>query len=352
MPHINARLEEFHGDYLIKITSNITDRDQNKMKRYITLKDIVIGQNGDNDLANCTGLYMDQMQHIKLDNVIIRGFKKSGLILRDIYDSMVHNVRILNCGDLKNENNKNEDYAVMLQGDIDNVNATKFYGLHIERCPLMLKIQSKIRHNQFTDCKFEQTVANYTNLPPIFIDGRSGENTFTNCQFVKNSKEGNNANQYFVETSAATSYSESAQFFVLFNGCIFTCSPKASNTGHWLNVDGATIVNCHFNHCGGNANGLYAFRLLANNIFKNNKVYMTSWNVNTFRIAGENNLIKDNIINYMAMDNIDAGVFLSMDSIYPRNVIEGNNIKNNPFNPYSIPRNKFRGHGYKKQHRT
>lgn len=343
-PHIIPSLNNFTGDYLIKATSNITDNDQNKMKRYLTIRDIVFGSNNDNDLANCTGVFIEQMQFLNIDNVRIRGFKKSGLILRDIFDSMCHNVRILNCGDLFNENSANEDYALMLQGgDLDNVNATHFYGLQIERCPLLLKIQSKIRHNQFTDSKFEQNADNYTEFAPIFIDGRSGENTFTNCQFVKNSEGGNNINQYFVQSSNATSYSESAQFFVLFNGCMFTCSPKANNSGHWLNVDGAVITNNQFNHCGGNANGLYSFRLVANNIFKNNKVYVTSWNSNTFRISGEDNLIKDNIITYMAKENIDAGVFLSMDSMYPDNVIEGNNIKNDPFEPYAVPDKYFDG---------
>lgn len=335
-PHLIPDLELFSGDYLLKVTSNITDQDQNKMKRYLTIKDIVIGSNNDNDLANCTGVFIEQQQFLNLDNVRIRGFKKSGLILRDIFDSMVHNVRILNCGDIKGENPQNEHYALMLQGDkLDNVNATKFYGLQIERCPLILKIQSKIRHCEFTDCKFEQNADNHTNLSTIFIDGRAGENTFTNCQFVKNTRGGNNDNQYFIESSNATSYSESAQFFVLFNGCMFTCSPKASNTGHWLNVDGATIVNNIFNHCGGNGNGLYAFRLVANNIFKNNKVFITSWNTNTFRLIGKDNLIKDNIISYMAGDNIDSGVFLSADSTQ-LNIIEGNNIKNNPKDPYAI----------------
>lgn len=338
-PHIIPHLEDFRGDYLFKITNkSLTTND---FKRYLTIKDIVLGHPGDNDLANCGGMYAEQIQFLNLDNVMIRGFKKSGLILRDVFDSMVHNVRLLNIGDILGESPTSQDYALILQGEIDNVNATKFYGLHIERAPLMLKIQSKIRHCQFTDCKFEQTVPNYSPYSTIFVDGRSGENTFTNCQFVKNSNGGNNDGQYFVEGSPAQSYSESAQFFCLLDGCMFTCAPGARNSGHWLNVDGFTIVNSQFNHCGGTASGLYSFRLQANNIFKNNKVFVTSWNTNTFRITGDNNLIKDNFITYMAGANIDSGAFLSMDNTLTRNIIEGNNIKNKPFSAYAIPGNNL-----------
>ena len=340
-PHIKPSLTGFHGDYLFKVTSNIEDNNQNKMKRYLTIKDIVFGSNDDFEFADCTGVYIEQQQFLNLDNVRIRGFKRSGLILNDIFDSMCHNVRILNCGDVLNEDSTKEDYALVLQGQMDNVNATKFYGLQIERCPLLMFIKKATRHNQFTDCKFEQNADNYTSKPPIYISGESGENTFTNCQFVKNSRGGNNDNQYFIESTPATSYSVSAQLSVLLNGCMFTCSSKALGTGHWINLDNATIVNNHFNQCGGNANNMYAIKLQSNNIFKGNKVYITSYNANTFNVEGNNNLIQDNFINYMAGENIDAGVFLKMNANYERNIIEGNNIKGNPKDPYSIPSDYF-----------
>lgn len=337
MAQIKPSISRFKGDSVFKVTSNITDNDLNKMKRYLSIKDLIIGNHDDNGFVNTSGLYIEQMQFLNLDNVMIRGFKQKGLILRDVFDSIVHNVRVINCGDIRGENPSNEDYAVLLQGEIDNVNAVHFYGLQVERCPLMLKIQSRIRHCQFTDCKFEQTTANYTNLSPIFVDGRSGENIFTNCQFVKNTNGGNNTKQYFIETSEATSYNESAQFNLLINGCMFTCAPNGRNTGHWLNVDGSTITNNQFNHCAGNEEGLFAFRLLANNIFTNNKVFVTSWNTNTFRIMGGYNQIKDNVITYTAGSNVNAGVFLSMDVLHLGNVIEGNIIKNNPYQPYALP---------------
>lgn len=338
-PHILPITENFNGDYLLHIKANA--KTMNDFKRYLTIRDIVFGHDGDNTQADITAIFMQETQYVNFDNIMIRGFKKSGLILRDVFDSMFHNVRILNCGDVSGTNTTEETYAMILQGDLDNTNACHFYGLHIENSPLMLKIQSKNRHNTFTDCKFEQTKGNFTEFSPIFIDGRSGENIFSNCMFVKNSLDGNNENQYMITTSEATNIGLSTMFHALFKGCMFACSTSAKNTGHWFNVDCCVIESCIFHNTGGNGNGFGGFRFVANNIFKNNKVYMTSWNTNTFKIKGENNMIKDNIISYMAGDEINAGSFLEMDSAYANNVIEGNNIKGNPFSPYVMSDSYF-----------
>ena len=322
-------LANFTGDYLFEINSDITS--MNDCMRYLSMKNLLLGTNDDFTFYNINGFQISELQYGNFENITVKNFKKQGVLIRDVYDSVFNNLKILNCGDINHELDNNTFYALDLQGSLDNVNACHFIACQVERCPLLLRIGAKSRHNQFTDSKFEQNAINYSSNAIIAIDSYSAENTFTNCQFVKNQMD--TSHKYFIYSIGNHEYHQSAKFFCKLDGCMFTAA-RNFDTQLYLNVDGFTIVNCQFNNCAGYSN-VYPFVFHNENIFTNNKLIFKNSNTNVFSIIGNNNIISNNIIE-LQNENPSEGAFLTADSEFSGNIFTNNTLKGAFSQPYSI----------------
>lgn len=321
-------LDTFTGEYMLVVKSNITT--MNDCMRYFGLKNILFGVNDDTTFYDMNGLLISQAQYVNIENVTVKNFKKQSVIIKDVYDSTINNLKILNCGDVENLLENNTFYALELQSSLDNVNACHFNSLHIERCPLLLKIGARCRHNQFISSKFEQTVKNNTTNAVIAIEGESGENTFTDCQFVKNAVD--DEAKYFIYGRGNKSYHVSSKFFCKIEGGMFTCAVEPEKN-LLLNIDGFIINNCQFNNVAG-TNSMFPFEFNSENIFTNNKIICKSKNSNLISIAGNSNIIKSNIFEYID-EEPSSGVFLHMQDGVKGNIFNDNDILGKYYQPYS-----------------
>ena len=283
----------FAGTSLIDIDGKVANLSQtDDMIKYLKLENINI-QDRTTPLQDITGISIKSCQFINLNDVYIHSCKKHGLYLQDVYDSMVYNCKLIRCG-FYDTNVDVNNCALMLTGNYDNVNATKFYGLQIEFFNTALQIVSG-RHNQFTDCKFE--TGNYPNLGSvqrIYIGNLAIENTFTNCQFVKGAKDQTDDSGYFINSQTGKLPQPISKFYNKFDGCMFLAGTSLS--GRWFACNNTIITNSILNSCGDTNTAKSPLLLTGNNIISNNHIINDRTYINLFDIQNNNNIISNNII--------------------------------------------------------
>lgn len=113
----------------------------------------------------------------KISGVMVTGFLRQGIHLEEAYDGTMVNVRIMFCG------TDGTLAALHLSGTAQgNTNSLHAFGIHIENCPYILKVEGDSRHNSFVSSKFELFSTAPLNSPMFFGDSR--ETTFVGCYFV------------------------------------------------------------------------------------------------------------------------------------------------------------------------
>jgi hypothetical protein len=213
---------------------------------------------------------------VSIERVMITGFLRQGLRLTGVYDGHIIGCRIMWCGtagtypaiDMLGEN---------ITGGYSNTNAVHCFGLHVENCPFMLRIDWDSRHNQFVACKFEMNGATGTSSPIQMKD--SYETVFSGCQFVARNADDT---AYF-----ATVTDQPALILISATGgrarvklaeCMFTTAPYSGGSAtvqgsRWLFCeDGQVDVgDCDFNAAWAGT-GNKALRLGDNAIFLGSRV--------------------------------------------------------------------------------
>lgn len=113
---------------------------------------------------NRRGIVLKGVQELEARDVWVSGFVYEGVTFDTVWDSSVHGLRVMWCGNSSStaagfaENR----YGVHITSTLtngthyDNSNALRLYGLHVEFAPLMLKLDKHARHIHFTDMKLEQ----------------------------------------------------------------------------------------------------------------------------------------------------------------------------------------------------
>lgn len=90
----------------------------------------------------------------RFENVFVSGFKRQGLKLESVQDGNFFGLTILNCG-------QDNVYGAISfgvsagSGALNNCNALRFYGLHIEACPFMLQLSDNPHRHIYFDGKLE-----------------------------------------------------------------------------------------------------------------------------------------------------------------------------------------------------
>lgn len=224
------------------------------------------------------------ISEFRISGLMVTGFVRQGLHLEEVYDGTMQNVRIMFCG-------TDGTYAGLhMSGTAQgNTNSVHTFGLHIESCPFMLRIENESRHNQFVACKFEL----YGQVPissPILI-ATAREINFVGCYFVSRNADDPvyssvTAQPHLIRVSG----SEAA---VDFSGCQFNTAPYSDvpmvdpgdgtteqffGGARWLRVTGgrAIVRGAHVRPAWAGAGGSPAFVLRKGCMFTESTIYTGS----------------------------------------------------------------------------
>ncbi len=172
--------------------------------------------------------FKNNITEVHLDKVQISGFLRRAIYGDALWDGTWNGVRILYCG-------TNNTYpAVEFVG---NCNALHIFGLHIEKCPSMLRLGATTRDCQFVGCKFEYGLT-MPLVSPIEIKSTSLENNFIGCHFTY--CEGSAGGVYMIDIdNDLTTITDST----------FSCESPGSmwikHTGNYLNVSDSIFNMCY-----------------------------------------------------------------------------------------------------------
>ncbi|MDQ1076920.1 MULTISPECIES: hypothetical protein [Microbacterium] len=222
------------------------------------------------------GMIVHQAQEVCLEKVSIFGFRREGLRLEGVMDSTFTSVNIGWCGRSDAAEGGAFALAVMTTTDaagvpVENCNALRFIGCHIEFCDLELLIDRGSRHVDFWGSKFEHGWATTSTRSPIQIGAMPGssspttyvrEISFVSCMFVQNTYafEGSHPSHISVEeVGYVGSQSEKAKTAISFVACHFTV-PDGGGERWFLGAD-TTFSACDFHGCGNAAGELACFDL-------------------------------------------------------------------------------------------
>jgi hypothetical protein len=237
---------------------------------------------------------------ISVERVNVTGFARQALRFVEVFDGHLIGCRILNCG------TDNVYPAVEYTGVEENTNAIHAFGLHVEGCAYMLKIDAGSRHNQFVACKFEM----YTPAPlypPIRVTGTALENSFSGCQFVLRNAD----DTYFYASVADQPHMialDAAAGKTVVSGCMFTSAnyhldpAKARQGSRWLKHSAGRLVFAGntVDLCWG-GDGPKALVLGTRAIVEGNLIYSRS-------ISGQRNIAElgaDNLVTSNVFDSPD-----------------------------------------------
>jgi len=245
-------------------------------------------------ITNRIGVLVDQAQDLEFHNTWIFNFKYGGLVAKDMWDSMIYGLQVMRCG----YGNSDTDYAyaVQLLGNVNQSNANKFTDCHFENNALDLLIDDDSRSNTFTACKFERNaLTESTSLGNIWLK-QPLENTFQGCFF---SQDTTISKKFIDATGNDSSYGASThvQRYTSFIGCQFT-APSGVMT-QWVKGNHVVIDSSTFSRCNGTPIDC-VFDFGPHVRFTNNQVSLADKNINMFRIAGEDILIKNNSLNQLS----------------------------------------------------
>ena len=225
------------------------------------------------------GMVIHQAQEITLERVSIYGMRREGLRLEGVMDSTFLGVNIGWCA---RSGAAGSPFALSLithrdsaGRQVENCNALRFIGCHVEFCNLELFIDRGSRHIDFLDSKFEHGWGTSSETSPVQVGvvmggsdphERVNEVSFVSCMFVQNSYafEGSHASHVSIEEAGYVgSQSQNAKTAVSFVACHFTVPDGGGE--RWFTGADATFLSCDFNGCG-NAEGELACFDLGNDV--------------------------------------------------------------------------------------
>lgn len=222
-----------------------------------------------------------QSQEVYFERVSIYGFRREGLRLEGVMDSTFTGVNIGWCAPFDGAESSPGRFALALVttesngSPVENCNALRFVGCHIECCGRELSIDRGSRHVDFIGSKFEHGWGTVSSASPVQI-GRTTtsspstsyvhEISFVACMFVQNTYgfEGNHPSHISIEeVGYIGSHSEKAKTSVSFTTCHFTVPDGGGE--RWFTGSDASFTSCDFNGCG-NADGEPACFDLGNDV--------------------------------------------------------------------------------------
>jgi hypothetical protein len=219
-----------------------------------------------------------------IENVNICGFLQQGVYFNAAYDGDVKGLSVTYCG---TDNTYAAVHLTSPSGDTSN--AVKFFNLHIEFCPYMLRL-GYVRHIHFIGCKFETGMTTFPLNPPINIYSSALEIDFISCQMVLQSAD----NTGWSSTSVVPYLMAIANNYTKVIGCTFS-SPTNIGT-NWINHTGTggLIADNVFNTCfGGNVSIVLGSQVR----FHHNEIFINTYNGNASLLSlGSENLIQGNMI--------------------------------------------------------
>lgn len=105
---------------------------------------------------NVGGIKLEHSSYAIIENVEMRYLDGEGLTGESVWDSTIYNLRIMHCGNTRDQNNIKYGLNFGPGNDgTDGSNANRFIGLHIETCPAMMKFGKRSRHNFIIGGKLE-----------------------------------------------------------------------------------------------------------------------------------------------------------------------------------------------------
>ena len=253
----NKQNVDFHifGDYLktiIKSDNGTVLKVSGKNNLFMLnfkISDIHInGCENDNSL----GVHFKAIQNFKVENVRISGCGNGAFNFEGAWDGDFNNIDVLACG----KANSNTDYAYaidfnpiqMTDTRVENCNALKFVNLRVEACPCFIHCNHNAIDNYFTNCKFEKSVINNTDMRPFKFDF-IGEIGFENCFFAENSVETEvEYNKYFFDANMTNGSDVNYAKRIFLNNCNFTSANKGIL---WFSGKCTDAVNTSFSFCNG-----------------------------------------------------------------------------------------------------
>jgi hypothetical protein len=224
-------------------------------------------------------------REIHIENINICGFLQQGVYMSDVYDGDVKGLSICYCG------TDNTYAGLHITGTTgDTSNALKFFNLHIEFCPYMLRL-GNVRHIHFIGCKFETGQTTFPLNSPIFINATAFEIDFISCQMILQSAD----NVGWSSPSVVPYLMTIANNWTKIIGCTFS-SPTNSGS-KWINHTGTggIIDDNIFNTCFGGAISI----VLGSQVrFANNQSQVTVYSGQASLLSlGTENQVDGNIIN-------------------------------------------------------
>jgi hypothetical protein len=300
------------ANYMFTIAGDDTTNDLTHMIRNISFENIKIKAGlSDTTTIDIPAILVNNVRFLSMTNVEITGFLQGGLELKQTFDSIFNNVRILSCGSV----NSGTTYSALSlkMGVYDVTNACRFINCHFENSPQLLYIGDRSRHNYFDNCKFEQGV-NGTTKNCIFLEGVL-EIGFSNCQFVNNINSG----VAFLRNIISI-YTTVTETSININNCNFACPD--SIYAIWLDVTNTKINNCSFSETSGQLSYGNPFNFNNRCIFADSTISFNTNESKLFNITGSDNNIHDITVNMKQDDSTTAVLRI------PANTSRRNNINN------------------------
>lgn len=257
------------------------------------------------DLSQCTS--------VKIKNVIISGFKGTGIRLKESFDTNIDNLQMIGCGD------ETHNSIEIINNENDGSNAIHFNGCRIEGCNQVLIEGADSKFNreiQFIGGKYEHV--------PFKIKGSSNIN-FCGSHFTYNKIEtplitvadGVNTETYGINFNGCSFLGVNNGYLcnstsgrsIKFIGCSFKGFKKGF-TGSNINIVGSEFydmvapifdVTTNLKACNndivatGGADGEYIFKVSTlSNINNNNIAFNKNTKLHGCILNGDGNLVADN----------------------------------------------------------
>lgn len=173
--------------------------------------------------ASVGGINFEFVERCVVENVRINNINGIGIKNLENYDSFFQNIELMFVGN-------DENPALLLDGTTnDSTNAIHIVGVRIEQCPVLLKLTSGTRSNQFIGCKLEGG--------RIIIE-QCNSNVFEGCDFVSISTD-----KAMIKIGTTVNDIRGLKF----NGCSFLAGNREA-----IGIEGdasaisITLTNCNF----------------------------------------------------------------------------------------------------------
>jgi hypothetical protein len=282
--------------------------------RNVTVKDIYL----DGSSSNATGINLQKVQNIKLQNIFINNCKGNAILFNGAMDVKISNLDTLGCG----RANTTSDYAYALHfqdcntGDFTQVsNAIHFSNTRVELSPCIIYSGGGTYGVYFNGCKLEKGSVNTLATPyrPLYFNVAT-EFGFSECHLVNNHWQSgttenveDNGLPFIYSADNALGDQQTRQ--INFSNCNFACSPYLYSM--WYNGSNTHFSDCSFGGTCGNVSlyaspsNVYPFVLNNRNTLQNCVVMMRK-DMQFMAINGAFN--KVNVL----LDNVDNSWTISI----------------------------------------